>query len=518
MKPRLLTIALTFFLTSAPASGLGGGETLSVGMKMFFESLSPTDSNTRQTLLLCHNWADTLVYRDPAGNGLVPCLAESYRVVDEGTLEFVLKENIRFHNGEPLTAEAVRFSMELFKGPDTLTRKLFRAFEGVSVIDERTVRIKTSLHPKCALEILANTFFIFPPRYYRSAGRRGFGRQPVGTGPYRFVSWEAPDVLRFEANPDYFGPPKRSPGIPNLEVRIIPEEMLRIEALLSGEVDLLRGGSVSPEQVQFLEANHEISVRRADVIRNYFVIMDARGRSGVDYFKDVRVRRAVNHAIDRQRIVETILRGCARVNHSPTTPQHFGYEPDVHSYAYDPEKAGALLAEAGYADGFSVDFYAVRDESDAEAVVRDLRAVGIQANMKWMGGRWDLLHRRLEKGEIPIAFINWGSYSVFDASAALNPFFLLDEPLCYGSTPEIDRILRLAETCNSQTLRKQLFSRAQKEITRQAFWAPLYYGNSVAAMRSDLDFRPSHDELDRYFLARWRNDKHHPGVSLDSTP
>ncbi len=495
-------VSLACLFLAAPCGA--ARDTLVVGEKVGFDSLCQTLSNSRQALILCHNWADTLVYRDPDKREIVPCLAESYRVLENNILEFTLRQGIRFHNGETLSSEAVRYSMDVFKAPEALSRNLFRAFEDVIVIDERTVRIPTSIHPRAALEVLANVFFILPPMYHSEAGPEAFGKRPVGTGPYRFVSWEDPGRILFTENRDYFGLPKGKPRIPNLEFHIVPEEMIRIEMLLKGELDVIRSGSITPEQILFLETHPDILVRRAEIIRNFFLVMDAKGLSGVDFFKDRLVRRAVNHAVDRDSLVDKILRGLAVLNYGAVTPFHFGYEPDTQTYAYDPDRARRLLAEAGFREGFTIDFYAYRDESVAEAVARDLRAVGIRTNLKWMDGRWDRLFDILKRGEAPIAFITWGSYSIFDASAILNHFFLEDASLCQGTTPEIDRILREADLAESEDERKHLLSRAQQLIGTEAFWAPMYYGNSVAAMRKELDFQPYYDEMDRYFQAKWK--------------
>ena len=508
MRQSLFFIALilTLSLGHIPTAE-SGNDTLVVGMQHHFDSLCQTRSTSRQTLLLSHNWADTLVYRNPASGKLVPCLAESYRVGENGALEFTLRKGVRFHNGEPLTADAVRFSMNVFRARKACCRNLFRAFGDVSIVDERTVRIHSTLHPSVALEILANVFFIYPPGYYRKVGGEAFGKHPVGTGPYRFVSWEEEGCLRFEAHSDYFGAPKKKPGIPHLVIRIIPEQIIRIERLLNGELDLIRSGSIAPEQIQYLERHPDITVRRANILRNFFLLMDARGRSGTDFFKQRKVRRAVNLAINRQHLVTDVLCGYARVNHGVATPQHFGYEPDIRTYAYDPERAQTLLAEAGYPGGFKVDLYVHRDESVAEAVAQNLRTVGIRAEIRWMEGRVDQLIEKFRNGETPFAFFTWGSYSIFDASAILNPWFLQDEPLCHGTTPEIDLLLRKSDRCVSEEERKRLLSLAQQIIAEEAFWAPLYYGNSVAAMRAALDFQPSQDEVDRYFLATWNESR-----------
>ncbi|MBK5100476.1 MAG: hypothetical protein JJE15_05710 [Desulfobacteraceae bacterium] len=472
-------------------------------MKTKLTTLGIEGSTTRPTVVLCHNWGDTLVSRDPVKKEIVPCLAESYRLVGTNAIEFELRRGIKFHNGEPFNAHAVKFSVDLFKSPDSLTSKYFKKFKEVTVLDEHTVRIESSGSNRLDLEVIANMLIMYPPQYYKKAGKKRFGTHPIGTGPYQFVSWERPSEIVFKANPHYFGDPKGKAQIPELKIWSISEEMLRIEGLMTGQVDLIRSGSVSPEQLQFLEASPKIKIRKADIIRNYFIIMDALGRSGVDYFKDRRVRRALNHAINKDEIIKKVLKGCATINHSVTTPYHFGHEPDVLNYPYDPAKARKLLAEAGYPYGFSIDLYAARDESDTEAIARYLKAVGVKTNIKWMGGKWDILYKKLLAGKVPLAFINWGSYSVFDASAILDPYFMLDDPLCYGSTPQIDSLLRRAHKIGSQEKCKALYSKALRMIAQEAFWVPLYYGNSVAAMNKDLNFEPSYDEIDRYFTASW---------------
>ena len=499
---RLVCLSLIILLISV-SEGEAKSPALLVAMKTIPISLGIEESTTRQTVVLCHNWGDTLVCRDPIKKEIVPCLAESYRLVGTNAVEFKLRKGIKFHNGEPCNARAVKFSVDLFKSPDSLTSKYFKRFKEVSVLDEYSVRFESCGFNRLDLEVIANMLIIYPPQYYKSTGKKRFGKHPIGTGPYQFVSWNGPLEIVFKANSNYFGGPKGKAQIPELKIWSIPEEMLRIEGLMAGQVDLLRSGSVSPEQLQFLEQSPNIKTRKTDIIRNYFIIMDALGRSGVDYCKDRRVRRAVNHAVNKKEIIEKVLKGCATINHSVTTPYHFGHEPAVLNYPYDPAKARKLLAEAGYPHGFSIEFYSYRDESATEAIAGCLNAVGIETNIKWMSGKWDILYKKLLAGKVPLAFINWGSYSIFDASAIVNPYFILSNSLCHGSTPKIDSLLRSANNIDSQERRKTLYSKALKIIAQEAFWVPLYYGNSVAAMNKNLKFEPSYDEIDRYFTASW---------------
>jgi peptide/nickel transport system substrate-binding protein len=120
-----------------------------------------------------------------------------------------------------------------------------------------------------------------------------------------------------------------------------------------------------------------------------------------------------------------------------------------------------------------------------------------------MMGKWDQLYQEFLEGKIPLAFMTWGSYSIFDASALLNPFFMADSRACYGTTPEIDRFLKQAKESLKPGERAKLLSKAQKRIAEEAFWVPICFVEVVCAMDKDLQFKPAFDEIDRYFLASW---------------
>jgi peptide/nickel transport system substrate-binding protein len=483
-----------------------GDDTLTVAVKARISTLGLSESTPRPTLNLLHNWADTLVYRHPVDRKIVPCLAESYRFVGEKAIEFKLRQGIRFHNGEPFDAAAVQFSLALLKRSNpSIAKSYINKFHEVEVKDEQTVQIISSVNHQTALEVMANMMFMFPPKYCRDVGMERFGKHPVGTGPYQFHAWKNENKILFKANPRYFGGPKGQAKIPNLKIIVILEEMLRLEALVTGQVDLIRSGAVSSEQVPYLKQNPNIVIKKSDILRIFFILMDADGRSEAGYFKDRRVRRALNHAVNKDGIIETVLKGYAKKTDTAATPLHFGYEPHVTTYPYNPERAQALLAEAGYPDGFEVAFYVPRDETVAEAIARDLQAVGIKAHIKWFGGRWPELVKSLAVGEVPLALLTSGSFSIFDAAALLNLYFKPDLPRCYGSHERLGRLLDEADQTVDRAKRKQYLSEAQKIIAEQAFWVPLYYGNAISAMNKDLNFDPPYDEIDRYFTASWKD-------------
>ena len=170
------------------------------------------------------------------------------------------------------------------------------------------------------------------------------------------MSPSSDNTLTFEAFADYFGGAKGQPSIGNLVIRTIPEASSRIAALRTGEIDIARSGSISPDQVATLRGN--VRAEAADILRVWYFQMDTLGTSGTDVFTDVRVRQAVNHAINRDEIVNVLLNGFGTVIDTPCNPVQFGCDPAAATvYEYDPERALELLAEAGYPDGFSVDMY-----------------------------------------------------------------------------------------------------------------------------------------------------------------
>ena len=491
---------------SAPVNALSqtGKNTLSVCLgKSRPKSLDPAVSNTRQVLTLYHNWGDTLLYRDPVTGKIGPGLAESYKILSNGDMELTLRKGVRFHNGEPFDGAAVKFSLGLLKEPGSRVSQYLKDIKDVVVLGDHRIRIEGAKPVPTLSQLIANLLFIYPPGYYQKVGKKGFGRHPVGTGPYRLISNEGFSKMSFEKNPHYFGGPKGIANIPKLKFLVHKETIAQMEALLSGEVDLMRSGTVNPEQLPFLKQASQIKILSTDILRVYFLVMDAQGRSGPTPFKDKKVRQAVNHAIDREKIIQDAFNGFAVSSDSVVSPLHFGYENRVTGYPYDPARARQLLAEAGYPKGFDTDYYAINNESAAESILEDLKAVGIRAKPRWMLGKWDKLYQAFLEGQIPLAFLTWGSYSIFDAGALLNHFFMGDSRACYGTTPEINRLLERANGIQDPEEREKLLSRAQKRISEEAFWVPICSVEVICAMHEDLQFQPSADEIDRYFLARW---------------
>jgi peptide/nickel transport system substrate-binding protein len=243
-------------------------------------------------------------------------------------------------------------------------------------------------------------------------------------------------------------------------------------------------------------------VANESTMRIGYLELDAAGRSAADGpLTKPAVRRAINHAIDRKAIVDNLLTGNSKVVNSACFPSQFGCEQDVTVYQYDPKKAKALLAEAGWSEGLTIDFYAYRDRELAEAITSYLAQAGIKTNFKYL--QYSALHDLRAKGATPIAFQTWGSYSVNDVSASASQFFKFGE-LDFARDEEVRDWLQMADTTIDPGKRKELYAKALRKIADQAYWVPLFSYNVNYVFTQEVNFTPSPDEVVRFFQMTWR--------------
>lgn len=479
-------------------------DTLNVAYERTMLTLDTYATSERLALILSHNWGDTLIYRDPESGDLKPGLATSWKVIDDKTFEFTLRKGVTFHDGEPFSAKDVKATFDYVTGPaaslpgaDTL-----QWIASTEVVDPYTVRIHAKAVTPTALQSLAMVGVIYPAGYLKDKGPAAMGKAPVGTGPYKFVSWDS-NTITFVRNDNYFGGSKGMPSIKNLVIHVIPEEASRIAALRTGQIDIARSGTISPDQADSVRG--KAHVEAANILRIWFIQMDALGKSGTDVFTDPRVRQAVNYAINKKEIVDGLLQGYGKAIDTPCNPVQFGCDPKAAvDYGYNPEKAKQLLAEAGYPNGFTVDMYGYRDQAVFQAIQGYLQQVGIRTNLKWYGGQYDVVSKKEAAGETPLFFGSWGSSSIYDASAIMNIFFEKGKSLALVANDQLTTDLEKALETVDTTKRKALYDDAIHIVTSQAYWVPLYSGTVLAGVSNDLNWTPSSDEIERYFLASWK--------------
>ena len=438
----------------------------------------------REPATVVDNIFDTLVGRDEAMK-LVPDLALSWRAVDETTWEFKLRPGVTFQNGEPFTAEAVKFSLDRVLDPaaKSPTVSYIRTIAGVDVVDPMTVRIRTNgPDPLLPTRMSRYPAYIVPPLYVKQVGDARFARNPVGTGAYRMTEFVPDDHVTLQANPGYW---RGKPAIDTVIWRAIPEPTARIAALMAGEVQLIE--NVPAELTPTISASPDLAVlqvKRGGLII-YFGL-----KSAEKPLDDARVRQALSLAIDRKTIVAELLKGFASLTGTQVSPFDFGYKEEPIP-AYDPAKAKALLAEAGYPNGFTIRMQAPRHYlSSAEVgqvVAQEFAAIGVKAELE--APDWSVYAQQVPAGkQAPVYMLAWGSTQTLDADAALYPIFHSGEPYSTFSSPKMDALLDKTRTDIDPAQRAAAFGAAQDLAVADTPVITLYQEDAIYGKSKSLSF------------------------------
>jgi len=325
---------------------LKGGDSIVVGMRTdSIGTLDPAIPPTRDTESVLRNIFDALVAHTPEGK-VVPQLATSWRKVGPATYVFALRSGVKFHNGDPLTADDVVFTFERVITPGAIGGKssprkdLLGPLARVQKLDDSHVRFEFSAAFPEALVLQALVHFqVVPQKYLEQAGEAGFVAKPVGSGAFRYVRGAVDSQIVLERNDAYWAGPSK---LKQVVFRMMPEPSTRIAALLAGEVHIIQ--EVAPDLVGRLQASPGIQVKTAEGTRSYEIELNNKAAP----FNDPRVRQALNYGINWAPILRDIYHGYAKRLATAFLPSGFGYDPQLRPYPYDPAKAKELLRAAGY--------------------------------------------------------------------------------------------------------------------------------------------------------------------------
>lgn len=502
-----LAVALGLALLVPPALAGKKDDTLYVAFEKELENVDRYFNTAREGIVFARHVYDNLLWRDPKTMEYKGLLAKSWKWVNDTTLDMEIRQGVTFHNGAKLTADDVVYTLNWVIDPENkvLVRRYVDWMKNVEKLGDYKVRINLVKPFPAAFEYFSGANPIYPKDYYAKVGPKGFGLKPIGTGPYKCVELEPGKKYVLVRNENYFADsPKGQPSIGKIVWRTIPEVNTKVAELMTGGLDWI--WLIPKDQAKKLAKAPNVTVVAVETMRIGFLMMDAANRSekslGIDNpFKDVRVRQAVNHAINRGSISKNLVGGQSRVVNSACFPTQFGCIDEVMKYDYDPEKAKKLLAEAGYPDGFTFDFYGYRDRPYAEAIVGDLRAVGIKANLNML--KYSALREKTRAGKAQLVFQTWGSYSINDISAIVSYFFLF-EPIDMFRDPQVRDWIKEGDTSIDLEVRKAAYAKALKRIAEQAYWAPLFTWVSNNCFNKDLDFTPYPDAVPRFYLAKWK--------------
>lgn len=486
LRVAMAAMVAAAFLQGANASA----ETLVVGAQGLPDSLD-TSVSSFAALNLALQTMDPLVLRDNSGK-LMPGLAESWDAVDDKTWHFNLRKNVKFHDGEPFTAEDVKFTLDYILAPDSVygSKRRITQIESTRVIDDHTVEIKTS-KPFPTLLIGLSDIPIEPKHYVEGKGREAMVAEPMGTGPFKFKEWVPADHYELTANADYW---RGAPKVDGLLIRQIPEASTRAASLMAGETHIIE--EVPIDLIPQIEGTAGVGVADVETTVGLLLTFDARKPP----FDDKRVRLAMNLAVDKQLILDRMLEGKGKLlNGQILTSNTFGANPNLKPYGYDPEQAKKLLAEAGYADGFKTSITTrsgkyLSDVSIANAVSGMLRDVGIDASINVVEqGVFSKMVKARDMG--PMHMVGW--YSVGDADFA-TVWFTEASGRAYWKSDEYEKLFDAGRSTVDPAEREAAYARMMEILNEEVPSLFLFGLPSIYGVSEKLEgFAPPSDKIMR---------------------
>ena len=446
------------------------------------QSLDPQIDTAANDFRILANVFDSLVRFKPGTLELEPSLASSWEISDDGlTYTFKLREGVKFHDGTDFNADAVKFTFDRMlveshpfysTGPFPMSF-LFSSIAETKVVDPLTVEMTLSEPFAPLLTNLAGvSASIVSPAAVEKSGK-DFGRNPVGTGAFKFKEWVANQQVTIEANPDYWdGAPKLQAAI----FRPITDANTRIAEMLSGGIDVML--ETPPDALGQFSGDSNYKIVEATGPHTWFLILNLKN----PVLQDKRVRQALNYAVNKESLVTNVLQGTADVSGGPI-PAAFGpaKNPDVVPYPYDPEKAKALLKEAG-AEGATLTFYVTEGGSGmldpipmGTAIQADLAAVGLNVNIQTF--EWNTFLSKVNAGlenQADLAEMAW-----MTSDPDTLPFLTLRTEAFpdkggfnsgYYSNPEVDKLLDQARKSTSIEERQDLYRQVDAMVAEDAPW------------------------------------------------
>ncbi|MCR3921288.1 MAG: glutathione ABC transporter substrate-binding protein [Firmicutes bacterium] len=496
---KTISLVICLLLVVALLVGCGGKEevtpevkdTLIVAQGTDVEYLDPHGIASTPAAIVVEHIFDTLVTLDENFE-VVPRLATSWEVSDDG-LEwtFELRDDVTFTDGTKFNAEVVKFNIERLLDPDVqvLLRSYIIMADSAEVVSEYVVKIKLKYpHAPFLHRLTASSNAMVSPAAVEQYGE-DMSANPVGTGPYTVADWVKGEQLVLERNDEYWG---EAPAMKTIIFKPVTEDNARVTMLEAGDVDVIV--RVPPLEATRLSENEDLVVQQAASTRAIYLGLNVTD----ERLKDVRVRQALNYAIDKQEIVDVILSGAGRPLDSPLLEEMFPYKK-VGPYEFDPEKAKELLADAGYADGFSMTFYYTEgrylmDKRVAEAIQSYLADVGVDVELKTM--EWAsylaFIRQPIEETETQMFMLGWGPW-ILDGDQMLYPMFLSEQAPPAGSNygfyvnEEVDSLLQEGTSTTVESERVAAYGRAQELIWQDAPWVFLHSEEQIVAMKKGLE-------------------------------
>ena len=477
MKKRLALLAAACLCMAVSMTSFAADKSdIVVAVDADVDTLHPTDFSTTVELGVLNQIYDTLLYYSPDGTkDPEPRIAESYEISDDGLdYTFHLRDDVTFHDGTPVTADDVVFSIELYKASEYQGSQI-SMLSSVEATDEHTVVCHLDAPYSPFLQGICSPM-IASKAYYESS-EDDFVNNPIGTGPYKFVSRAKGSNIKLEANEDYY---RGAPEIKEVTFEVIPDSSTKAIALQTGEVNFAEIDSATKPQ---LEANPASTIAEVPTSAFSYIAMNTEKEP----FNDVKVRQAINYAIDRDNLVAVCYDGEAEVNSNICAKERFGYSDDQFQYTYDPEKAKELLAEAGIETPYDLGEILVAEKYSnlATVIQNDLKAVGLDVTISVK--EFNSYISDLQNGSYGITALNMtleGDTQTLEM-AFTSDYIGIANNARY-SDEEMDKLFEQARTETDNDKRAEIFNEIFTKAQDEAIYAVMCNPMTLYAYNSDL--------------------------------
>lgn len=484
IKAVLVSIVVIMFFAACGGEADKQGEvrdSLVIAQDADAKALDPHATNDQASSRVMIQIYDRLVEVDDNMN-IISGLAESWEQLDSFTTVFHLKHGVKFHNGEELKATDVKFSLER----ELQSANVAHVIEGldkVEILDNYTVKVTTLKPSGAILYNLAHPASSILSENAVAKSGKNYGQEPIGTGPYKFVSWEAGDKITLEANTDYF---KDVPAIKKLVFRNISEGTNRVIGLETGEIDIAY--DIEPIDSERVATHKKLKFTQQEAPSLDYIGFNMKKKP----FDNKKVRQAIASAVNVDDLIDAVLLGAGTKANSPIGPKVFGYNPNAKSYDFDVEKAKQLLAEAGYPEGFETVIWTNNNPirmQVCQIVQAQLKEIGIDMTIEPM--EWGSYLESTARGEHDMFILGWGTttgdadyglYALFHSSTQGGP-----GNRSFYSNPVIDELLDKGKSSINQEERKVIYGEAQEIIQEELPVLSLFYRNKNAGMQKNIE-------------------------------
>jgi peptide/nickel transport system substrate-binding protein len=449
---------------------------------------------------------DSLLAYDTANRKVAPQLAESWKQVDDKTIEVTLRQGVKFQDGQPLTVDDVMYTFQYVMDPKVtflFKDARFDWLAKVEKVNDRTVRIISKDVNATGLTRLTSTPPILPAHIHsKLEDKSTFGRKPIGTGSYKVASFDSNSIV-IEKNPDYnWGGTEPAGKIGKFEVTTIPDAQTQIAKLMVDELDLVF--HLDFEQAKSLEANPKVKVTASPSISFSYIYFDVADRSGIHVFKDKRVREALEMAIDRQAMRKAFLP--KEFYEKPPMealchPWHIGCVSSEKNPQYDPAAAKKLLAEAGYPDGFDLQLLTWgQSRPIAEAVAGDLRKIGVRATVD--AATVNVFQKKRGDGQSQTMVTLWDNGGGQPDVDNTTQFLFSDSSRNYSADPELIKWTDDAQRIIDIKQREDIYRKIFDKVIHERYGMPLVELPAINVHSKDLVIDSNHTKPEGFMFNR----------------